>query len=223
MRILENPEFRVEAAAINDIVNYEGGRLVADTDRAAVVELPNGLRKCVFSSFESLIDYRPKGELCLMNMPLDAPEKLGFSAEPCVTYAYFLPMPPTAPTVDIRRLAPSLAQTLANEYSYKGGGYTADEMRELMKDKGIFGAIEGGRLAGFIGRHHDGNMGLLKVFDGFRRRGIGAELERFMITYIMTFGRVPICDVYVDNAPSIRLQQKLGLTPAKGYTFWVDI
>lgn len=223
MSILCNSEFRVEAAALNDAVKFEGGELVKDTDRAAVVRLPNGREKCLFADVRDLYEYAPKGSVCLMNMPLDAPEKLGFEASPCTTFAYLEPMPPTVTDLDIRRLAPSLAEVVAGDYSYKGGAYEVEEIRALMREKGVFGAIVDGKLAGFIGRHDDGNMGLLKVFDAFRRRGIGEALEKFMITYIMTFGRVPVCDVYIDNIPSVKLQRKLGLTAAKRYTFWTDI
>ena len=61
---------------------------------------------------------------------------------------------------------------------------------------------------------------MLTVLDGFRRRGFGEALECAMITLVMLEGRVPICDVYEDNAPSVALQKKLGMTEARGYTFW---
>lgn len=223
MSILNDPKYAVEAAALNDLIGFEGGELVTDTPTAAVVRLPSGLDKCLFADINAFREISPRGEVCLMNMPLDAPEALGFEAEPCVTHAYLKPMPPRLPRLDIRRLAPSLAETVAREYSYKGGGYTSDEVAAIMRDKGVFGAIVDGKLAGFIGRHDDGSMGMLKVFDVFRRRGIGEELESFMITYVMTFGRVPVCDVYADNLPSVRLQQKLGLTAANRYTFWTEL
>lgn len=208
---------------LNDAVAFERGVLVTETDRAAVVRLPSGVNKCLFRDERDLVDCAPKGKLCLMNMPLDAPQKFGFEASPCTTFAYLEPIPPTVPKLDIRRLAPSLAEVVASEYSYKGGAYDIEEMRALMREKGVFGAIIDGKLAGFIGRHDDGNMGLLKVFDSFRRRGIGEELEKFMMIYVMTFERVPICDVYVDNIPSIKLQHKLGLAAAKRYTFWTEM
>ena len=94
-------------------------------------------------------------------------------------------------------------------------------MENILRGKGVFGAFKDSGFAGFVGRHDDGTMGLLHVFDTFRRRGMGVELEKFMIGYVMTFGRVPLCDVYTDNAVSIEMQNKLGLTAAAdGYTYW---
>ena len=36
----------------------------------------------------------------------------------------------------------------------------------------LFGLYEGGRLAGFIGLHHEGSMGMLEILPEFRRRGL---------------------------------------------------
>ena len=131
-------------------------------------------------------------------------------------------MPPALGDADIRRLAPTLAGVIAARYRNKNGAFSVEHVERLMRDKGVFGAIEGGALAGFIGRHSDGNMGMLEVDERFRRRGLGEQLQRFMMNYVMTFGRVPLCDVYADNEPSVRLQKKSGMTPAPAYTFWSE-
>ncbi len=131
-------------------------------------------------------------------------------------------MPPLPDgSVAIKRLAPSLAETVREAYVKHGAaGYTVEQVAALMRDKGIFGAIVGGKLAGFVGRHADGNIGMLEVFEPFRRRGLGRALAEFMIAYVMTFGRTPICDVFTDNAASLSMQDKLGMTAARGLTFW---
>ena len=152
---------------------------------------------------------------------LGAPE--GLAPDPCFTYAYLEPMPPlsTLPSgVEIKRHSPSLAETVLNAYHNPGGGYTVERIAAIMRDKGVFGAIANGKLAGFIGRHRDGSMGMLEVFEPYRRRGIAIALEKFLITYVMTFGRTPFCDVYCDNPASIALQGKLGLRKGCGYTYW---
>lgn len=226
MRLLDSPKYRVERAVIDGVVRYENARVICDDENAAVV-VCNGWYKCVFGDMAYFCEYRKKydinGNVCILGAPADAPRLLGFDGKSCQTFAYLdlLPPPVNAPHgVVIKRLAPTLAETVANAYS--GGYYDQAEMAEIMRKKGVFGAIYDGALAGFIGSHDDGSMGMLEVFPKFRRIGIGGTLERFLINYIMTFGRIAVCDVYTDNVDSIRLQQRLGLTQASGYTFWFE-
>ena len=220
LTVLQNPAFRVYAAGLNDLLEHEGGELVACTDRVAEVRLKSGLRKCLFADIKAFEQYAPRGELCLMNLPQDAPQRLGFKSQPCLKFAYLKEQaPPVSGSLCICPLTPSYAEAVAEAY----GGYTAEELRGMMAEKGVFGALEGETLLGFIGRHSDGTMGMLKVFEAYRRRGIGAELEKYLIGSVMSQGRVPVCDVYADNAASISLEGKLGMTAGAGYTFWTTI
>ena len=228
-KITNNKDFAVESAVLKDAVAFEGGVMLFDDERGAAVRI-NDWHKCVFKDVRDFYEYADKyglyGHVCLMGAPETATKTLNFSADPCKTYAYFNPMPPelNAPDgVEFKRLATTLAGTVLERYHNPGGGYTVEKMSVVMREKGVFGAISGGALAGFIGRHSDGSMGMLEVFEGFWHRGIGSALERFLINYVMTFGRVPYCDVFTDNAVSMNLQRGLGLTESSGYTFWGEI
>ena len=205
---------------MDDAVKYENANVVIDEPNAAVIKTGNWY-KCVFGSERDYFEYEKKygivGNVCMLGAPQ------GVAKNPCFTYAYLNPMPPLSELpsgVEIKRLAPSLAETVLNAYHNPGGGYTVERIAAVMRDKGIFGAIANGKLAGFIGRHGDGSMGMLEVFEPYRRRGIAIALEKFLITYVMTFGRTPVCDVYCDNPASISLQGKLGLQKGCGYTYW---
>lgn len=229
MKLLQTENYAVERAVFADAVDFEGGRVIADADGFCAVDM-GGWVKCVaenIADVRSLLkQYSISGDVCLLGAPLDAPSIVGFDCEPCITYAYLSAMPPIVDLprgVEIKRLAPTLAQTVLDAYHNPGGGYTVEHMAETMRNKGVFGAIADGKLAGFIGRHGDGHMGMLEVFPEFKRRGIGGALERFIINYIMTFGRTPLCDVFISNGASIELQTKLGLTPSRYYTFWCEI
>lgn len=222
MKLFENGKFSVERAVIEDGIRFENATVVIDERAAAVIDMGRWC-KCVFKDERDYSCFKEKygigGDVCLIG----APE--GLADNPCYTFAYLNPMPPAPIAIDgveIKRLAPSLAGVVLDAYHNPGGGYTVERMAEIMRTKGVFGAIAGGKLAGFIGRHGDGNMGMLEVFESFRRRGIAAELEKFLITYVMTFARVPICDVYADNPASIALQGKLGLTKGVGCTYWIS-
>lgn len=226
MKLLDDPKLTVERAALDDMVEYESGELIVHDEHAAIVR-KDDWHKCAFDSAKSCKEYIDrlglKGDVCAMNLPIDAPEDVGRSSGAYKTFAYLKPMPPARNTVTIKRLAPTLAQFVFDSYDNYMAHYDEKHVEMLMREKGIFGAIVDGALAGFIGMHEDGNMGLLSVFEKFRRRGIGEELEKFLISYIMTFGRVPLCDVAVDNKPSLSLQNKLGLTATDKYTFWFYI
>ena len=84
----------------------------------------------------------------------------------------------------------------------------------------LFGLYEGGRLAGFIGLHHEGSMGILEVLPEYRRRGLAMALEGWLIRWHLERGWTPYCHVYEDNPASHALQKKLGLTPAPDPVVW---
>lgn len=225
MELIKDEKFRVYGAIIEDYVKFEGAALVVSDGNAAVA-YADGLYKCVFRNGRDLPEYIKKfeiaGEVCAMNMPVDAPKLCGFDAKPCKSFAYLDPMPPVPDgAYTFRRLAPTLAEYVHKVYRNPGNA-DVEHIARLMRDKGVFGAFVGTALAGFIGRHGDGSMGLLEVDGKFRRRGVGSALEKFLVSYVMTFGRTPFCDSFVDNAASLALQRKLGLTEAENYTFWFE-
>ena len=224
MELLKRKEYAVERAVLDDAV-VEGGTPVFSDERGAAVKLGDWY-KCVFATVADFKDYAKRygmtENVCVMGMPLDAPELLGFDSVACKTFAYMESLPPVLNGMTVKRLAHTLAGVVAESYDRREHKTPVSEMEEIMRDKGVFGALVDSKLAGFIGRHPDGSMGMLTVFENYKRQGIGKELEKFLINYVMTFGRVPFCDVYVDNEPSLALQKKLGMLEANGYTFWID-
>lgn len=225
MFLLSDPKYKVEAAVIKDAVDFENATEIFHDERGCIIKCGH-VYKCVFADindFGEYVDkYKISDSVCILGAPNDAPDILGASANRCFTYAYLAPMPPafSLPNgVEIKRLAPSLAGTILDIY-HNPGDYTVERIQTLMREKGIFGAISDGALAGFIGRHRDGSMGMLEVFPNYRRSGLAYALESFLITLVMTYGRIPICDVFTSNAASIALQEKLGLARGAGTTFW---
>lgn len=225
MKLLERDKYAVARTVIEDAVKFEDGKMDLSDERGASVCV-RGWHKCVFRDTDDFVKYINargiKEKVCLLGAPLDTPQRLGAKADACKTYAYMKNLPPPLGSLSVKRLAHTLAGVVADSYDTRGEKMPVPEMEKTMRDKGVFGALVDSKLAGFIGRHIDGSMGMLTVFDDYRRRGIGAGLEAFMINYVMTFGRVPFCDVYIDNAPSLGLQEKLGMTASEGYTFWID-
>jgi len=77
------------------------------------------------------------------------------------------------------------------------------------------------QLAGFVGQHEEGSMGMLEIFPEYRRDGLASILESFTINRILGEGRIPYCQIFDDNEASLRLQEKLGLRISKEKLWWM--
>ncbi len=134
-----------------------------------------------------------------------------------VLYAYYGGFPEAAEDVCIRTLNAQDVGFLAAHYSHAGRAYLAERVQEGV----MLGAITDGALAGFIGEHNDGAMGLLHILPQYRRRGLALALEREAIRRRMRAGGVPFAQVAPDNAASHALQARLGFTRAQGMCIWL--
>lgn len=86
---------------------------------------------------------------------------------------------------------------------------------------GMFGAFVNGELVGFIGTHGEGAMGLLEILPDYRKLGLAFALEAHLTNSLLDAGRLPFGQVYNDNLPSIRLQEKLGFTVFESACRWI--
>ena len=75
---------------------------------------------------------------------------------------------------------------------------------------------------GFIGFHDEGSMGLLYVDEAYRHQGVAASLESYLINRQLEWGWVPYGQIAVDNEPSKKLQEKLGLYLSSGTVWWLE-
>lgn len=146
-------------------------------------------------------------------------DKLGMkSVTPYVMYAYYGDMPPEETQVAIRSL-----DEQATEFVYENYGHASREYLAYLLRKGVMiGAYVGEEMVGFIGEHAAGAMGLLHVMPAYRRHHLGYALERADIRRIMLSGQTPFCQVAVDNIASHKLQERLGMTRAKGRMYWMS-
>lgn len=154
----------------------------------------------------------------------DAQEKVsaafGFhGCMPCTQWSYWRSEPPVLPNCDIRPLELCHAETAASHYkliensrSYIIGRIAAGRM---------WGLFEGDALAGFIGTHSEGSMGMLEVFPEYRRRGYGLLLEKFLIAWHLERSMTPFGHVVDGNEASLRLQQKAGMEVGSLPVIWV--
>lgn len=119
---------------------------------------------------------------------------------------------------DIRPLDETYLSTFVAHYGLAHGD--EEYGRELLAN-GVFGQFIDGELAGFIGTHIEGAVGMLEVFEPFRRRGIGENLLKFMLNYWHEQGATPFGQIIASNEKSLSLQRKLGATFSAPTLCWV--
>ena len=96
-----------------------------------------------------------------------------------------------------------------------------ENIKERLNAGVMYGAFDGDRIIGFVGVHNEGSMGMLFVEDGYRKRGIGASLESYLINLQISNGFIPYCHIIEGNEESLSLQEKLGLYMADTPLWWV--
>lgn len=137
----------------------------------------------------------------------------------CSQWVYIKPECPDSPECDIRVMPENLVKDAARYYTHKHD--STPYMRERLKAGGLFGAFVDNTLAGFIGTHSEGSMGMLTVIPEYRRRGLAVCLEAYMLKYHISRGEIPFCHVVDGNDASIALQTKLGLIKAEKPIIWL--
>ncbi len=96
-----------------------------------------------------------------------------------------------------------------------------DYLKERIAAGQMYGAFVKGELAGFVGLHDDGGIGMLEVMPSMRGRKIGKALEVFMINTVLSWGWTPYGQVVLGNEISLNLQRSIGLYPSKSPMYWL--
>lgn len=118
----------------------------------------------------------------------------------------------------IRALTPDHADSVSRHYEAMDD---RDYIETLIGRRQLWGVFENGALAGFIGEHLEGSIGLLEVLPEYRRKGYGTLLEAYAIRHFLQRNEVPFCQVKTDNANSLALQRKLGMALSRRTTVWI--
>lgn len=126
---------------------------------------------------------------------------------------------PQSKELEIRQLDISWLSAVLAHYHLGSKEY----VEERLSEGAVFGAFVEGNLAGFMGEHIEGSLGMLEVFEEHRRKGIAAELESYMINRQLSKGYLPYGDVIVGNEASLKLQRKLGLKVSKEIYCWAIV
>ena len=131
------------------------------------------------------------------------------------------PEPPEAPAFggELRLLGEEWAPYVCEHYSKSDIG-GLEHIRQAI-GAGMLGAFVDGTLAGFAGFHGEGSIGLLEVLPAYRRRGLGEALLRGAVRLALERGQYAFGQVLIDNAPSLALQKKVGMTVAREPLYWL--
>lgn len=148
--------------------------------------------------------------------------RLGLWKEtPCFQAAWMQEDPPDLPDFsgELRLLGPEYLSLVQTHYS-KADLAGEPQIRAAI-GRGMLGAFVDGALAGFVGIHEEGSIGLLEVLPAFRRRGLGEVLLLGAVRLALSRGQYAFGQVLIDNEPSLALQKKAGMTLSQDVLYWL--
>lgn len=129
--------------------------------------------------------------------------------------------PPAVPAADIelRMLTAEAENEIFSLYSHDIG---REYIRGRLLAGEMLGAFISGELAGFIGLHEEGSMGMLEVRPAYRRRGIASQLIAGLSAQQLSSGRIPFSQFVFTNEQSEALHRHLGFAISKEYVYWLE-
>ena len=217
-----------ENVEIEEALKRENAKLIAQWPEGRIVTRPDGTILSDILDGETLCRHvRELGleecdQYCVRSH--DAADAISRAfglpgQQPCVQAVYLKEEPPKLEPCDIRLLGQEYAEFLAAHYHPEENNLAY--LRERISAGRMWGLFEGENLAGFIGMHTEGSMGLLEILPEYRRRGYGYLLEGSLIRLHLERGWVPFCHVVEGNDASMHLQEKLGMSFSELPAIWV--
>ncbi|MCR4622713.1 MAG: GNAT family N-acetyltransferase [Clostridiales bacterium] len=216
----------IDHLGIDHVLRRGSGEIIADMENALLVR--DSVSGAYMLACEdmilglSLIDRHCSDCSLLMAsnhaLGLAAFERYGFSGKlECYQVAYYGEKPSLSSPLTFRAAEIDDLDMLKANYDL----LSAEELEQLVKRRSILLGYYHSRLVGFIGEHLEGSMGILYVFPEYRRRGFACALQSHLIASKMDRGFIPFGQVEKDNAGSLRLQNKLGMTISDRLIVWM--
>lgn len=97
----------------------------------------------------------------------------------------------------------------------------SDVLAERIVSGNMYGACVNDQVAGFIGLHADGAMGMLTVLEEYRGKGLGMALLNDLIRRELRRGHIPYSHILRGNTVSLHLQKKAGMAFHSDPIWWV--
>ena len=76
-------------------------------------------------------------------------------------------------------------------------------------------------LAGIIGIHEEGSIGMLYVKPQYRHQKLATALETYAFNRALENGWIPYGQIIAGNEASMRLQESMGLHFSKSSVYWM--
>lgn len=125
---------------------------------------------------------------------------------------------PVDPAFEVRTLGQEFFQIVLDTYhSFSDPKY----IRNRLAAGAMQGAFREGELAGFIGMHAEGSVGLLEVLPAFRRQGVATALMNHMVNRCLARGWIPFSQIWEGNQASFALHRRVGWSFCQEPLFWV--
>lgn len=211
------------------------GQVLYADEAACLIGFPHGDKP--ITEFTTLCADLDAAKRVFPRLPWEREILVGVHEEHCVPYlnghypvkpflgeafhqmVYRQPAPPPLPD------SPFAVRTLDASYFPQVAAIHKEEdpeyLRERLETGVMLGAFDGEVLAGFIGVHGEGSMGLLQVRPDYRRRGLGKLLELHQIRRHLEQGETPYGSVLTTNAASLALQRSVGMTFSAPTFHWL--
>ena len=125
---------------------------------------------------------------------------------------------PLPPGLDIRRLGEEYLPAVVEHYHAFSD---PDYIRRRLAAGVMHGAFQNGELAGFIGMHAEGSVGMLEVFPPYRRRGHRRRAHGFPGQLGVGAGLGALLQIWEGNEASFALHRPPGLEPVPHAMYWV--
>lgn len=135
----------------------------------------------------------------------------------CSQFLYTAKDPLPVKYKEIRPLTLQDLDYVEEHYDYEDRAYLTERLQAGM----MYGAYHENRPVGFIGVHAEGSLGMLYVDPAYRRQGLAASLEAYLINRCIERGWTAYGHVINGNEESKRLQDKLGLYQASNDVYWL--
>ena len=115
----------------------------------------------------------------------------------------------------IRPLTEEYFDVVADSYQDK------EYISQRIQSGGMFGAFVEEKLAGFMGVHDDGCLGMLSVLEEYRGSKVGKALAVYLINKTLELGWIPYMQFRYEDEISMQIQEELGLYMAKTPVVWM--
>ncbi len=210
----------IEAIRLN-----EADILYAGEDGVLIYQIPGGIYMLSAANEESakrISALIKTAQLIVLHQPYLKDELMARFALTktmvCHQAAYFSNAPIKTPEeqADIRPLQTDDFPVVMEHYS----SLPDPEYIKSRISAGMLGIYVDNQLAGFIGTHPEGTIGMLEILPEYRRRGLAFLLESAMMARQQSKSRLPFAQIVEGNEASIALHRKLGMEITRDAHIW---